>query len=631
MRHRGGRFIGAGAAAALALAVGAAGAEAQEIPGRYIVVLKAGASPAAVAARHGLAPEHTFGAALNGFAGPIPPAALVRIAADADTESIEPDRVVTAFAQETPTGVRRIGAPLNGTADIDGMDGAPDVDIAIIDTGIDLDHPDLRVSGGVSFAKGNTTGDDGNGHGSHCAGIAAARDNGIGVVGVCPGARLWAVRVLDNRGSGSISNVIKGIDWVTARASNPATRIEVANMSLGATGYSAAFHTAVRSCVGAGVVVCVAAGNEERDVFGADGIFGTGDDVVPACFPEAAAISALCDTDGIAGGAGPASASGYGPDDTLASFSNYARSEAPGNPVFSSGGAIDFAAPGVEIFSTVKDGGYDTYSGTSMASPHGAGAAALLIVRHGLAPSTAADVYAIRQALIDAAEAQSAWGPADARDPDAKKEGALSVRPEDPPVVTILSPADGAAFASGIGISFSGDAFEAGDESVGADALVWTSSKDGIIGFGGAFAADLSNGRHVIQAAARDGAGDTGSASISISVGPTISLAISTDKSVYLDGETVVITCRVTDGAGTAVEGASVHLHTEYPPFKKGAVTIYKYSDRYGTTGADGIATLTHAANGSQDGYGVYKYDGTATFAGAPDATTTGSFEVRKP
>jgi len=295
-----------------------------------------------------------------------------------------------------------------------------DVDIAIIDTGIDLDHPDLTVAGSTNCARFGGCldggGNDGHGHGTHVAGIAAAKNNGIGVVGVAPGARLWAVRVLNNYGSGWTSWIIAGIDWVTEHAGT----IEVANMSLGGQGFSNAMRTAIRNSVAQGVVYVVAAGNDSRDVFGADGTFGTSDDFVPAAYPEVAAISALADSDGIPRGEGPATS--RGPDDSFATFSNFSRSVVPGNPVNSPGASIDLMCPGVDIYSTYLNGQYATYSGTSMASPHAAGLAALYIAENGRA-NNAAGVYAIRQALIDAGVDQDeARGLAVANDPDANPE-----------------------------------------------------------------------------------------------------------------------------------------------------------------------------------------------------------------
>ncbi len=118
-------------------------------------------------------------------------------------------------AQTLPTGVQRIGANLSPLAKIDGLDERINADIAILDTGI-APHPDLNIFTNVSFIAGQTT--DGNGHGTHVAGIAAAIDNGVGVVGVAPGARLWAIKVMDNTGAGTTGSVIQGIDFVTQNA-----------------------------------------------------------------------------------------------------------------------------------------------------------------------------------------------------------------------------------------------------------------------------------------------------------------------------------------------------------------------------------------------------------------------------
>jgi subtilisin len=109
-------------------------------------------------------------------------------------------------------------------------DDPVNVDIALLDTGIDLDHPDLlNVYNQISFVPGTQSADDDNGHGTHVTGIAAARDNNLGVVGVAPGARLWAVKVLDSNGQGLISDIIKGIDYLGQHASE----VDVINMSFG--------------------------------------------------------------------------------------------------------------------------------------------------------------------------------------------------------------------------------------------------------------------------------------------------------------------------------------------------------------------------------------------------------------
>lgn len=309
----------------------------------------------------------------------MPEGRAAALSSDHRVDYVEVDLPVSASAQTVPTGIRRIETDQNATAKIDGVDERVNVDIAIIDTGIDLDHPDLNVvastdctTGSVLLPSCGSGGNDDNGHGSHVAGIAAAKDNGIGVVGVAPGARLHAVKVLDALGNGWVSGINAGVDWVTARAST----IEVANMSLGGEGYSSSERTAITNAVNKGVVVVVAAGNEMRDVYGADLKLGTSDDTTPAAFPEAMPISALADFDGAPGGLTNRTISfidcteRY--DDSFACFSNFSNAVVSTNPVTSPGKAIDLILPGVDIYSTYMNGGYDSVSGTSQASPHAA-------------------------------------------------------------------------------------------------------------------------------------------------------------------------------------------------------------------------------------------------------------------
>ena len=375
--------------------------------GRYIVVLKSGADASAVAedhARgHGAGVTKVYQHALRGYAAKMSHAVAAKVARDARVAHVEVDRPVQAFGQVVPTGVDRIDAELSPTAAIDGVDARVNVDVAVIDSGVDLAHPDLNVvaatncSGGSPMrGKCGSGGNDDNGHGTHVAGTIGALDNGYGVVGVAPGARLHAVKVLDSRGSGYTSWIIAGIDWVTARAST----IEVANMSLGGTGYSSAQHTALRNSVAKGVVYVVAAGNSARDVYGADGRFGTSDDTQPAAYPEAATISALADADGAAGGLAQTSRAfsicTENRDDSFACFSNYSSNAVSTNPVTSSGKAIDLMLPGYRILSTVP-GGYGLSDGTSMASPHGAGLAALYAARYGRATTAAGSTRSARR------------------------------------------------------------------------------------------------------------------------------------------------------------------------------------------------------------------------------------------
>lgn len=255
------------------------------------------------------------------------------------------------------------------------------VEVAVMDTGIDLDHPDLQanIAGGVNCV-GGTSYNDVHGHGTHVAGTIAARDNGAGVVGVAPEAKLWAVKVLDDSGRGTWSSLICGLDYVASHAD----RIKVANLSLGGAGSDGScdsdpLHQAVCRVMQAGVTLVVAAGNEGKDMAAQ----------VPATFSEVLTVTALADSDGRACSLGAKTS--YGADDTFASFSNYATQ--------SGDKSHTIGAPGVAIRSTWKDGQYALNSGTSMASPHVAGAAALYVANNpGASPSQ------VRQALMSNAE-----------------------------------------------------------------------------------------------------------------------------------------------------------------------------------------------------------------------------------
>lgn len=288
--------------------------------------------------------------------------------------------------QVVPTGVSRVGGPKTGTVN---------VDVAILDTGV-ANHPDLDVVGGVNCMGGDPGNyGDGHGHGTHVAGTVAALDNTIGVVGVAPGARIWAVKVLSDRGSGSLSTVLCGIDWVAARAGT----IEVANMSLGGSGSDGSctdngYREAVCNLVGAGVTLVVAAGNSSADAA----------NFAPATFPEAITVSALTDSDGAPGGLGPSSCRSTA-DDNFADYSNY-------------GSDVDIIAPGSCILSTSNTGGYVEYSGTSMASPHVAGGAALVKAANpGYSPAQ------VGSALRSSGSYN--WNAAD--DPDGIKEPLLDI------------------------------------------------------------------------------------------------------------------------------------------------------------------------------------------------------------
>ena len=389
-------------------------AESEIIPNRYIVVLEddgrrgvgAQASDGRRQARQvagDLSEEdkvqevsQAYGAALKGFAAEIPAGKVDAVRSDPRVAFVAEDREVHASAQTLPKGVNRVDADLDtNSVNAGNGSGAVDADIAILDSGIYTRHPDLNIAGGKDCSRdGKSTFSDDNGHGSHVAGSAAAKDNAAGVVGTAPGARLWAVKVLEADGSGSVSDIICGIDWVTQNART----IEAANMSLGGKVTSNgtaddgkcgrsnddALHRAICRSVAAGVPYAVAAGNEFKDI----------KNYAPASYDEVITVSALADYNGRPfGGARNTCNQDGAKDDGFAFISNYATLAADE--------AHMLAAPGVCIKSTWKGikkrtsngtkivPGYKTISGTSMASPHVAGAAAVYVAHQNPRPTPA--------------------------------------------------------------------------------------------------------------------------------------------------------------------------------------------------------------------------------------------------
>ncbi len=263
----------------------------------------------------------------------IPEAAVSGLERNPRVISIEPDVLFYAIGQTLPWGVDRIDADL-----VHPTNKGSGVKVGIIDTGIDLDHPDLTVAGDVTFVKvkGSKSGDDDNGHGTHCAGIVAAEDNTIGVIGVAPEASLYAVKVLDHKGSGWVSDIIAGIEWSVDNG------MQIISMSLGTSSDVQALHDACDAAYDAGVLIVAAAGNSGNEE-------GTGDNVeYPAKYESVIAVAATDQDDN------RWISSSTGPD-------------------------VELAAPGVDITSTYLNGGYAIGSGTSMACPHVAGTAALVL------------------------------------------------------------------------------------------------------------------------------------------------------------------------------------------------------------------------------------------------------------
>src|SRR3954451_8143010 len=376
-----------GSAAAQTAAPAKAKPGALDATDRYIVVLRRGADTTAgvekAGKRDGVKADHTFTKALHVFPAKLNGKQKGDLAADPNVLAVVPDEVVHLAAQTVPTGVSRVFGPLNPIAKIDGVDERVDADVAIVDTGITA-HPDLNLAGGYNCSTSDPTAWRGvNGHGTHVAGTVAALDNGIGVVGVAPGARVWAVKILDDSpdGNGLISWYVCGLDWILAQRDpvDPSRPLfEAVNMSVtkagsddGNCGFTTLdlLHQAICRVVAGGITVVAAAANDHHSAT----------HNIPASYDEVITVSALADTDGLPGGLGGNACNswgGYDHDDTFADFSNY-------------GYDVDLIAPGKCILSTVP-GGYATMSGTSMATPAVTGAVALYKSTHPNA--TPADV-----------------------------------------------------------------------------------------------------------------------------------------------------------------------------------------------------------------------------------------------
>jgi subtilisin len=381
----------------------------------YIVVLQHDAHQDACLSEHSVRPTRVFRHALNGFLANLDADAVTRLRKDSRVKRVEEDRIVAhGLGQIIPTGVRRMAVDHFPPVTVDGMDKRLHVDVAVLDSGIQTDHPDLNVIQSVDFTGQGLYGIQP--HGTECAGIIGALDNAFGVVGVAPGVRLWSVRHLRDDNHGSAADILSAFDYVASHAD----QISVCSCSFltvygqDNSGINALWHPAIQSLVDSGVVVVACAGNDGADIAGPNGVledWDNTDNTLPAAYPEVMAVSGIDPL-----------------NDRFAYFSNFSRSRHNPGYVNSPGAAIDVAAPAVNIATTTLSSGYVTYfAGTSAAAPHVAGLAALYIATHGRA-TNAAGVYAIRQAIVDAALPQSLWHTASTLDPDTNHEG-LAVAP----------------------------------------------------------------------------------------------------------------------------------------------------------------------------------------------------------
>lgn len=543
-----------------------------------------------LAQRHDAELSFVYEHALKGFAADVPQGRIANLERDHRVDYVETDRPVQTQVRPVPTGIDRVDAEANSEIDIDGSDDQRvDVDVAVLDTGIDLDHPDLNVVGGVTCLEHSggppwqreyscvDGGDDGHGHGTHVSGTVAALDDGtnvdgIDVVGVAPGARLHAVKVLDDQGSGTTGSVIAGIDWVTANAVGNNGPIRVANMSLGGSGESSSMDDALKGSYTAGVAYAVAAGNSGADV----------DGYHPAGSPWVLTVSALADFDGKTGGKA-ASTCREDEDDTFASFSNYGET---------AGQDVDVIAPGVCILSTYPGGGYrDGYSGTSMASPHVAGAAALLASNGASATDIVGDVTNQDVDGDGTIETNGGtdWDAAD--DPDDTQEPladvgndtvfapALVAGPEGStdgaPSVTLTDPGDGATVSGEVSVTadasdddsvdqvefFVDDTF-IGSDSDGTDSDGWSTSWD---------TTSVTEGDHIVTATATDTTGQTASDSVTVTVDNVDdppSVTITNPAHGATVSGTVDVTANASDDRGVSkveffVDGSSIGIDSD--------------------------------------------------------------------
>ena len=312
---------------------------------RVIIGFHAGADPS-VFERHG-GHAGSLLASAHAASGTLPSAACGQVQALPEVAYVVEDGVAEALGkpsgssspapsqppQSMPWGIHRIGADMSWS-----QSTGQGIRVAVVDTGIDNAHPDFKNAAGVSrvvlgktFVSGTKSAKDDNDHGTHVTGTIGASNNAIGVVGVAPACTPVAVKVLDRNGSGYYSWIISGIDWAVAN------NCQVISMSLGGTSDVPALKDACDNAVAAGVVVVAAAGD-------------SGDSVpsYPGAYPSVICVSAVDSLD------------------QLASFSTF-------------GSQVDLAAPGVGVLSTVRGGGYATWAGTSMATPHVSGAAVLCL------------------------------------------------------------------------------------------------------------------------------------------------------------------------------------------------------------------------------------------------------------
>lgn len=415
------------------------------------------------------------------IAARLPAAAIAGLSRNPLVTLIEPILTVKATGDEYDWGILRINGDdvySNGT----GFTGEG-VKIAIIDTGIDYTHPDLAANyaGGYDFVNDDNDPMDDKGHGTHIAGTIAADDNDEGLIGVAPDAKIYALKVLDASGSGSFADILSALDWCVDN------NIDLTNNSYGSSiNPGRIVQRAFDSANRAGILNIAAAGNSGNRA-------GLGDSVeYPGAYASVMAVAATT------------------PDDERAYFS-------------STGPDVEIAAPGWAIYSTVPNGGYDEYYGTSMATPHVVGAAALVI------ESGITGANQVRTALVESSQ--------DLGDPgfdywfgyglvDASAAVGDLPTTDHVPTVSILSPQDGSQFALEETVTFSATASDHEDGDL-ADAITWTDQETGtVLGYGGSIMVTFNEaGEYTAVATVEDSFGNESTDTVSFSVGSPVPVA----------------------------------------------------------------------------------------------------------
>jgi hypothetical protein len=622
------------------------------IAGQYIIVFNDDVTDPvglaqAMARRNGISVGHVYKFALKGFAGHMSAAVADRLQRDPNVAYVEQNRHAIMHTSDVlPTGVNRIEADLHpGSASVD--PGGNTINIAIMDSGIDREHPDLNVVHGVNctvetiarrgppfptiscVSDGANNGDDPDlpgsvSHGTHVAGTVAAIDNDIGVVGVAPGFPLWAIQVFSPiDGGGTSATVIAGIDYVTQNWD----AVGVVNMSLGFNGTVNSVCQAIAGSIDSGVIYVTSAGNSAIDA-------GT---VTPSNCAGVIVVSSFTDYDGVPGGAEPVDCfptSDPDQDDSFSWFSNY-------------GDVVDIMAPGVCIWSTARiddNDGYRFLSGTSMAAPHVTGAVALYLSEIGRDADgdgdiDGADVAKVEADLIANAIAQDdqycgltifddpdfitdaepiVFGNAAIIGGDGSCGGSIA---NAAPAVTITAPIDGHTVDEGTSITITGTAIDDPDGDI-SSTLDWTSSRDGAIATNQASfsMSTLTVGTHTITASTTDSGSLVGSASIEVTVNGTANTAPAVTITAPTDGHTVTEGTEITF-TGTAIDDPDGNISGTLDWASDG-VTITTDRASFTTTLSVGTHTITASTTDNGGLLGSASIDVTVTSTAALSAAT---------